>query len=151
MKDPDSLGSPSLKIAGLQVWIHGRQFPESHDFWDGNWLSVTVHCGAKSASVWAQGAILMVSDLRRWADECELLRETLSGTAALRPLEPGLSIVINSADNIGHLNMQVLITPDHMTQRHSFDFDIDQTYLSDLIRDCRAIVKQYPVRGSEPT
>ena len=37
----DHLGEPDIKLAGLQIWVHGRQFPDSDDYWDGNWLYVT--------------------------------------------------------------------------------------------------------------
>ena len=47
------LGEPALRIAGFQLWVHGYQFPDSNDYWDGNWLRVTVHCGAAGASVCA--------------------------------------------------------------------------------------------------
>jgi hypothetical protein len=38
----ERLGEPDLVIAGLRVWVHGRQFPQAVDYWDGNWR----HCGA---------------------------------------------------------------------------------------------------------
>ena len=31
-------------------WVHGWQFPEAQDLWDGNWLNVTAHCGQSGAS-----------------------------------------------------------------------------------------------------
>jgi hypothetical protein len=67
------LAPPALKIAGFQLWIHGRQFPNAQDYWDGHWRNVTVHCGASGASVWTSGAIVMVSDQARLATECEAL------------------------------------------------------------------------------
>ncbi len=57
------LGVPNLKIAGLQIWVHGRERAESYDDSDGNWLMATSHCGESGASVWVSGAILMVTDL----------------------------------------------------------------------------------------
>lgn len=48
---PEDFGEPSLSIAGFQLWVHGRQFPEATDFYDGNWLRVTAHCKASAASV----------------------------------------------------------------------------------------------------
>ena len=68
-QNADSLGPPALNIVGFQLWVHGRQFPNAQDYWDGNWLNVTAHCGANGASVWASGAIVMVADLARWATE----------------------------------------------------------------------------------
>ena len=149
MKQTDKLGPPSLKIDGFVLWVHGRQFPDSEDFYDGNWLNVTAHCGAHGASVWVQGAILMLTDLERWANQCETLYKSLEGEAELRSYEPELRVKINSTDTLGHLTMHVEMTPDHMNQKHAFDFELDQTYLPQLIRDCREIVVTYPIRGTK--
>ena len=146
-QNADSLGAPTLKLVGFQLWIHGRQFPESQDFWDGNWLSVTAHCGANGASVWVSGAIVMVSDIAKWARQCEALYESGHGEAALQPCELNLLVTLRSSDQIGHILMRVEITPDHMTQAHRMDFEIDQSYLPSLMTQCRAIVAEYPIRG----
>lgn len=50
-------GESDMKIAGLAIWIHGRQFPDSKDYWDVNWLNVTVRCGAQGASVKVCGLV----------------------------------------------------------------------------------------------
>ena len=39
------LGKPDLRVAGFQLWVHGREFPDAQDEWDGNWLRLTAHCG----------------------------------------------------------------------------------------------------------
>jgi len=46
--------------------------------------------------------------------------------------------------------MQVLITPDNLTQEHSFEFEIDQSYLAGIAAQCRSIADAYPVRGEAP-
>ena len=61
---PEDLGRPDLKVAGFQLWVHGRELPETEDHDDANWLRVTAHCGASGASVWAQGAILQKYPIR---------------------------------------------------------------------------------------
>jgi hypothetical protein len=91
----------------------------------------------------------MVTDLRRWADHCEMLHQSLKGEAVLDSYEPDLRVTINSIDTLGHLKMQVEITPDHMNQSHAFDFQLDQSYLPQLIRTCREIIAAYPIRGPE--
>ncbi len=144
---PEELGEPDFKIAGVQLWVHGRQFPDSQDYDDSNWLRVTAHCGTLGASVWASGAILMVTDLLRWAEECEALGKGEAAEAELDPMEPELKVVIRQFDGLGHFMMRVQITPDHLKQEHSFEFEIDQTYLPEVTRQCRAIVAAYPVRG----
>lgn len=146
---PEQLGEPDLKVAGFQLWVHGRQFPDSTDYYDGNWLTVTAHGNASGASVWTSGAILMVTDLVRWGEECEALRKGQSQEAALAPLEPELKVSIRPLDRLGHFTMRVEITSDHLRQAHSFEFEIDQTYLPEIERQCRAIAAAYPVRGEE--
>jgi hypothetical protein len=146
-QNAEMLGPPALKIAGFQLWIHGRQFPHAQDYWDGNWLSVTAHCGASGASIWVSGAIVMVTDIARWASECEELYKSGQGEAILRPIEPNLLVTLRASDRLGHILMRVEITPDHMGQRHSIDFGMDQTCLSALVAQCRTIIEEYPIRG----
>lgn len=89
----------------------------------------------------------MVTDLQRWADQCETLYQSLKGEAVLDSYEPDLRVTINNTDTLGHVRMRVEITPDHMNQNHAFDFELDQSYLPQLIRNCRDIVEAYPIRG----
>src|SRR5574341_1948918 len=146
---PEQLGDPDLKIAGFELWIHGRQFPDSNDEYDGNWLLMSAHSEASGASVWVSGPILMVTDLLRWAEQCEALREGRGSEAALAPMEPELKVTIRPVDRVGHFTMRVDITPEHLAQDHRFDFAIDQSYLPEIARQCRAIAAVYPVRGIE--
>jgi len=146
---PADLGEPDLKLAAFQLWVHGREFPEAEDYYDGNWLRVTAHCGASGASVWAQGAILMVTDIARFSEGCAALLNGDSTSATLDPLEPELSLSLQAADQLGHVRAMVEITPDHLAQAHRFEFEIDQSYLPDIIRQCSAIVQEYPIRGQQ--
>ena len=146
-RSQSDLGAPSLQVEGLRIWIHGYQFPDATDYWDGNWLRVTVHCGADGANVWVAGALLRNDDLLRWADACEALRSGTTAMADLSPLEPELAISVRPKDDLGHLLLTVSITPDHLSQRHTFDFDIDHTWLVELSRACKRVVHEYPVRG----
>ncbi len=144
----DALGPPALEILGFQLWIHGRQFPDAQDFWDGNWLNVTAHCGSNGASVSVSGAIFMVPDLEQWATQCRTLYENFQGEARLDPCEPNLLVTLRCSDRRGHILMRVEITPDQVTQEHRMDFEIDQSYLPSLIAQCRAIIEEFPIRGA---
>jgi hypothetical protein len=141
------LGPPSLKVGGFQLWVHGRQFPEAQDADDGNWLRVTGHCGASGASVWVQGSILMVTDIERFARECRSLYEGKGDRAGLEPFEPELRIVLEATDQMGHIRADVELTPEHLTQTHRMQFEIDQSYLPEIIEQCAAVLRAYPVRG----
>jgi hypothetical protein len=146
----ERLGPPDVKLAGLQIWVHGRQFPGHQDYWDGNWLNVTVHCGALGASVWASGPIIHLGQLYDWQLRATKLYEQLAGEAALETLEPNLSVSLKSLGS-GHVAMEVLITPDHMNQSHRFRFEIDQSYLPPLLNQCQQVLRTYPMRGAPPS
>ena len=51
----EELGKPDLTVAGFQLWVHGRQYPDSQEYYDANWLRVTADTGAAGASVGCQG------------------------------------------------------------------------------------------------
>ena len=124
--------------------MHSRQFPEASDYWDGNWVNVTVHCGAQGADVWATGPIIHLPEVRTWADE--RMYQTLSSEASLDCMEPELSIELR-AEELGQISMRVSITPNHLTQQHTFQFEGDQSYLADLVDDCRKTLRQYPIKN----
>jgi hypothetical protein len=142
----ENLGEPDIKLNGLQIWIHGRQYPNEPDYWDGNWLSVTAHCGSKGADVWTSGDILHVPDLVRWLAALKVMNETMSGAADLVSLEPELSVELKMS-GLGQIQMKVEISPEHTTQQHSFQFGLDQSYLEGLIADLRSLLAKYPIKG----
>src|SRR5262245_38517149 len=125
----DKLGEPDLKVAGLEIWVHGREFPSSTDFYDGNWLNISAHALGPGASVFASGPILMVNDLVRWSLGCEALAIGEAQEATLSSYEPNLSVEVRPRDSLGHFTMCIRITPEHLSQKHELEFDIDQTEL----------------------
>jgi hypothetical protein len=139
------LGDPDLKMNQFKLWIHGRQFPELDDFWDGNWLNVSAYCNESGASVYTNGAIVHLSEIEKWLNLCQDLNQKLSGVAELKFLEPNLVFQIELKKGSGTL--EICITPDHMNQDHKFTFDIDQSYLSSIILDCKEILKEYPIKN----
>lgn len=146
MLDVGNFGKPAIKIAGLAIWIHSRQFPDSKDYWDVNWLNVTVRCGAKGASVLVNGSIIHLSEISHFLSGVEKLYKTLKGQAELACMEPELSIELE-AENHGHIKMSVSITPDHLNQQHNFVFELDQSFLPTLIANCKSTLDEYPVIG----
>lgn len=141
----ETLGEPALALAGLQLWVHGRLFPDAIEPYDADWLNISAHCGENGASVWVRGALLQSWHFRQFADSCKQLRQSLSGAAQLGAAEPGLFVTLESTDRVGHLELTVEITPDHLTQKHMFRFgDLDQSYLLNLVAQCDAILTSYP-------
>jgi len=147
--DPDSLGPAHLKVAGLELWVHDRRSPKAQDYWEGNWLVLTVRCAAVGATVWTTGPMLRVPDLVRWADALDRLHRRPEGVATLTSDEPNLTAVVRSTDSAGQLQLVVDITPDPLMQEHRLRFAVERSVLPDLVRQCRAIVKAYPVRDPD--
>ena len=147
-KFKENLGDPDIKLDGFQIWIHGRQYPNERDYWDGNWLNATAHCGGNGADVWTSGDILHVPDLARWLAALEMMNQTLSGAADLLSLEPELSVEVRMSSSLGQIQARVEITPDHMSQEHSFQFELDQSYLERLIASLRSLLAKYPIKGN---
>lgn len=144
----DKLGTPDLKLAGLQIWIHSRQFPQAKDYGDGNWVNVTAHCGTMDADIWTQGSIIHLSEIESWLKQIELMYEKLDGKAELSCMEPNLFARMK-IDQRGQVSLLVKITPDHMNQKHEFTFEIDQSYLPSLISELKEILKRFPVKDKE--
>ena len=143
----ESLGEPSLAIAGFQLWVHGYEKPDRTDGTDGEWLLVTAHAASGEASVWVSGAIVWLPDLKLFGEECDALRQGQAAVAELPKMEPNLSISIRPVDKLGHFRVTVEITPEHLTQEHRFSFEIDPSQLAAISKACQAIVRKFPVRG----
>jgi hypothetical protein len=144
----DHLGQPDLELVGLRVWIHGREFPDSADFWDGNWLRVTAYCIYPDSMVRTHGAIVHLREVVGLLRSCEQLYDTLQGRAGLDCLEPNLAVEL-TAETGGHINVEVAITPDHLSESHKFTDRFDQTYLPGVIAACKSILDRFPVREPE--
>jgi hypothetical protein len=143
---PEKLGRPDLRVAGFQVWVHGREAADAAGSEGANWLRGTAHCGALGASVWAAGAILETIDVALWAQQCDALADGRTDHADLAPVEPDLQVQIRRIERLGRWVMRVQITPDHVQQKHLFDFEVDEADLRGIARQCAAVADAYPVR-----
>ncbi|HZN99871.1 MAG TPA: hypothetical protein VFB93_01615 [Burkholderiales bacterium] len=143
----DHLGPPDIKLAGFELWVHGRQFPNAQDYWDANWLNVTAHCCAERASVWTSGSILHLGELTQLLSGMKQLYETLKGEAELPCIEPELYLKL-VASGLGQIEFEVNITPNNMIQEHRFKFGIDQSYLPEAIAGCEKVLAAYPVKNA---
>ena len=144
----DPMGAPDLKLAGLHLWIQGRQFPSMQDYWDSNWLNTHALVEAPGAMVEANGPFLRTDELASFAQELDVVYRNMSGEAHLKCIEPILEVKATSG-RLGHIEVVIDLTPDHMTQSHHFIFDIDQSYLPSTLRDCWKILERYPIRGRD--
>ncbi|HEY4193480.1 MAG TPA: hypothetical protein VGM46_12610, partial [Mesorhizobium sp.] len=62
-----AVDDPDIKFDIFRLWVIGRQFPNSDDYWDGNWLNVRAEVRANGAIIEVIGAILHLSELASFA------------------------------------------------------------------------------------
>lgn len=142
----EQLGEPDLKIGGFQLWIHSREREDSVDYYDGNWLNVTAHCGGSGADVWTSGNFILLQEIEMLQSGLVPLYETLQGKMSLECMEPELRIAVETGP-LGHAEVEVQLTPDHLSQQHSFRFEVDQSDIGQLIKQCKKALVDRPIRG----
>jgi hypothetical protein len=139
----DSRDPPSLVLGGLSVWILEKAFPESVEWYDGNWLQVRAECSAPGATVTANGPLLTAEDIGRLLAGLEAMHRREARSAGMSPLEANLVVSLTGSSR-GRLRIDVRITPDSTTQEHRFFFDEDLAYLEGPIQQCREILRRFP-------
>lgn len=133
---------PDIRLQGLRIWIEGFAHPASDHEFDRDWLLALVRMEASGAAVEVRGSFLRKSDLAFFAEELKKLDTTLDGSAELSCLEPNLHVLLR-CDRLGHIEVEVDITPDQLSQVHRFKFDLDQTYLSPLVTELESVLQTY--------
>ena len=142
-EDIDNLGTPNILIAGLNIWVRERVPPTPQHGLDANWLNLTVACSAKGAAVCIHDLVIQILTFQEWAETCEVLHRFTSREATLK-FSQELTISMERRQP-GPIEMTVYISPDFIRQEHSFLFDIEQSDLESLIRDCKKILMDYPI------
>lgn len=90
---------------------------------------------------------MTLADIQRFGTECEAIYRGRGKSANLTPFEPGLQMCLEAVDQLGHVRARVEVTPDHLNQSHRMGFEMDQSYLPDIVRQCSTIVQQYQMPG----
>lgn len=143
----DETGEPDIKLAGLSLWARSREFPGSDDYWDGNWIDVVAFVDAPGAHVEIRGPYLRSDELAAFREQLAALYSDLKGTADLDCIEPALKVRV-ACGSLGHIEVVVDITPDHLRQSHHFVFEIDQSYLATTLAGCARVLARFPVKSS---
>lgn len=138
---------PSIAFGPLKIWVHGRQFPDAHDYWDGNWLSVTARCEGAGSRVQVTDPFIHLGELKKWHEDISRLAHTLKGSAELPTLEPTLKVKItDEGATPGHFSFEIDLSGDHISERHHFSGGLDQSYFPGFLAQLSAILREYPIR-----
>jgi len=145
MNDEDQ-SAPDLKLAGLSLWVEGRERSSTEDFWDANWLRSRVRVEAPGATVALPDASIRIDELAAFEAELQTLYRELKGTAALACIDAALAVRV-AGDGRGHMRVEVDVTPDMLAQRHWFGFSTDQSHLPDTLAALGRLLATYEVGG----
>jgi hypothetical protein len=141
----DPPGVPSLAIGGFQLWVHGRQFPDAEDRWDGNWLEITARCAASGVSVTVSGPVLDTVNLVTFRNELDALARVRAGSAELSSLEPNVRVAPGPRES--ELLVKVELTPEPIEQGHWFERPVSWSALPEALRQLDDLLVRVPVRG----
>jgi hypothetical protein len=143
MNEPQSC---HLKLAGFELTILGRQFPDSHDVWDGNWLNVVCRSQDARLKVKATGPFLNVDEI---ADlHSKLMQVSTREIDRLRVeiMEPTLNLSLSMAPE-KQILLHVDLQPDGKKNSEHFEFSLNHGEIDVAIIQCQAILRAYPMRG----
>jgi hypothetical protein len=130
----------------LHLAVLGRTYPESTDYWDGNWLNVRFEIQTRRWSTrWS--ILLRAEELARFRDRVVDLHRTLKGDATFETLERWLTLTLR-VDSVGHLEVRgELRDTSRATSQLQFSLlGLDQTYLPQVCSQLDDIVAAFLMR-----
>ncbi len=140
-------GSPDMRLGSLSIWVRGREFSDSRDYRDANWLSVLMQVDAAYAVVQAEGPILHAGELSDLIDGCKRLYRQMTGEFVFDAIEPNFRVKLG-IDVRGQLGVSLDLSADPLAQSHHFEFALDQSYLPAFIAGGENVLLKFPISGS---
>jgi len=119
------------------------------DYWDGNWLIVDVACKTGSSETQISGSFLRSDELSELFDDLVRFQcNPGTKTAKLKAMEPYFGLEFEKTSARGALSAKVEIRPPTaVSELHRMTFQIDQSYLPEIIKALGSVVQTYPVKG----
>lgn len=126
IKDDNSSGYFSVEIKGTEI--------------DAEWLNAEADFQLNGFSAQFEFS-LRLGELVSFYRELQVFYSTLKGSAQLKSIEDNVSILLNT-DGQGHVVVEGTLRDTSYTIKTTFQMETDQTYLSEIIRDCQEIVEK---------
>ena len=130
----------------LQIETTNYSFPDSNDFWDGNWINVRIEikAGAFRGDYEAQ---LRNVDFLDFRDGLERLYNKLDGFTNFDCIEDYLKIKIKG-DGLGHFTADCIANDDPGIYGNCLEFtlEFDQTEIHGLTKMLDDILKEFPIK-----
>ncbi|MDN7240745.1 hypothetical protein QWY14_03040 [Planococcus sp. N028] len=131
----------------MAIEVFTQSYPESTDYWAGNWLNAKIECEIPGFSVKFDFQ-LRTDELKDFADQLKVMEQHLSGKAALYNLD-GYVEIEGTMNPLGDVEWAVtLCYPAGIGAALTFKFHSDQQALQQLTKQLDKIVSIFPVVGA---
>ncbi|HNV72631.1 MAG TPA: hypothetical protein PKO06_23180, partial [Candidatus Ozemobacteraceae bacterium] len=131
----------------VELTFIGRSHPDAADFWDGNWLGtrVTARAGGFRAAFEAD---LRAEEIGAFHEALVAMNRSLSGDAEFLTLEQQVALTL-SMNHTGQIAVSGTLTDQPgVGNQLLLSFEIDQTYLHDIITRLECILEAFPQIGT---
>ncbi|QCR31910.1 hypothetical protein [Lysinibacillus sp. SGAir0095] len=130
----------------VEIDVLAREYPNSSDYWDGNWVISNVKVEIPGYYV-DFNASLRTDDIRDFVNDLKSMNRYLTGKAILKNLESFIHFE-GEMDKLGHIDWSgETCYPAGSGAVLTFEFVSNQSYLEDLIKELEDITYVYPVIG----
>jgi hypothetical protein len=142
-----SLSGIDVQIGPLTLTVHDGQSPWADEYWDEDHLHVIAEIDlAGRAWVRVAGPFLTMGDIASFLDELRQIQQQAGRMAELCSFGPAFILRL-AGSSTGSIAAHLELTPDILTQTHTFELQLDQTHLPGIIRQLDTILERFPVRG----
>lgn len=130
----------------IEIDVLYRNYPNSSDYWDGNWVSSKLKIEIPGYTV-SFNADLRTDELSNFMNELKLMNKKMKGKAALSNLDGYLHIE-GEMNKLGQIFWTAeTCYPAGYGAVLKFEFVSDQSYLERLIKELNDILVAFPVLG----
>lgn len=131
----------------VAIAVTRREFPESTDYWDGNWVYATVRIRV-GAFRGEYEALLRTDEIARLRSGLAELHTELKGAASFESMEEWLRMTVDG-DGRGHFVAKCEARDQAGTGNMlRFELRFDQTELPPILASLDAALAAFPVKGS---
>lgn len=135
------------QVEFLSISVRGRAYRQSKDYWDGNWLLVTViiHAGKFTGEV---PGMLRAEELAQFSRALQELQKAQRDSLAFTTAEGWLGFQVE-ADKPGSLRLAGTVNDDVSAPYNSlrFAFPVNSAVLAPALKQLARAVTEYPVIG----
>jgi hypothetical protein len=139
------LRGPDLKIGSVAVTVLGRPYPDADHLFDQDMLNCLVKASTGKVSIQIEDLGIRSYAIDSFMRALVVVYETLAGDAVLDGSDLGLVLSVQPTA-MGHIEVRSEFWPEEGWHALTLIETMDQSYLPDIIKQCRAVIGEFPVR-----